>query len=82
MSQGPAVGGGELLDPELLDPEPLELERLLELVDPEPLPDPELVDIEPVDPELLPLSSRMVPVIVGLVLCGVTAIVDPDAQYE
>jgi hypothetical protein len=85
MSQGPLV----LAPPEL----PLEPELLLE---PELPPEPELLlePALPLEPELplepaLPLEpeplldwTTIVPVVVGLVVCGVMVNVFPETQYE
>jgi hypothetical protein len=85
MSHGPIVG--VVVPPEL---------ELLELALPELADDVEALEVElgvpelvvdapPLEPELLelPLPCRTtVPVRVGLVLCGVTVSVLPDAQYE
>jgi hypothetical protein len=70
MSQGPWVG---FIEP-LLEPEPPpELELPLE---PEPLLEPELLELE-----LPPICMVMVPVVIGFIVCGVIDNMPPDAQY-
>jgi hypothetical protein len=72
MSQGPIVG----FDPPL-EPEPLpELEPLLE-AEPLELDPPLELELEPPPP----ICIAMVPVVVGLVVCGVMDNVPPETQY-
>ena len=65
----------------MLEPELLEVEPLLE---PELLFAPELLlEVEPLlEPWLALVWSTIVPVTVGLALCGVRVTVFPETQYE